>query len=228
MRTLNYRQRLFVCHYLGKAAGNETEAAKLAGYLNPESTGSKLVQHPLIYAAIQSKLEDAAMQADEVLARLSDIASADYDEFLREEEFVDGVNAHGEPALKKRIVFDYAKAKSRKKTHLIKKLKIDKDGSVEFELHSAPDALEKLAKVHGLFKEKLDVNVSIGNTEEDRQRYIAVFGGFAQLEGSAGTGADGSETEPGALCDSGEQGALDPGTSSNPLEPCFAEGGDGG
>lgn len=228
MRTLNYRQRKFVCNYLGPCNGNGVEAAKKAGYLNPAADSERLLNHPIVRAAINAKLEEAAMDADEVLARISDQASVDIAEFLDEYDHQAGVDPDtGEPIYESRLRFNFKKAKARGKTHLVKKLKVLPDGSIEFELHDSAAALDRLAKVHGLYKERFDLNVAIGDTEEDRQRFIAVFGGFAQLTGSGGAGADGGQAIPGTLCDSGEQGCLDSGTTLALPEPVLAEGGDG-
>lgn len=228
MRTLNYRQRKFVCLYLGKCNGNGVEAAKKAGYLNPEQAAQQLVNHPIVRAAINAKLEEAAMDADEVLARISDQASVDIAEFLDEYDHQTGVDPDtGEPIYESRLKFNFAKAKARGKTHLVKKLKVLPDGSIEFELHDSSTALDRLAKVHGLYKERVDINVAIGDTEEERQRYIAVFGGFAQLTGPGDTGEGGGEAIPGAFCGGGEQGCLDTGPALALPEPSLAEGGDG-
>lgn len=229
MRTLNWRQRLFVINYLGKANGDATKAAELAGYRNPQATGSQLLQHPIVHSAIQAKLEEAAMHADEVLARISDQASTDIDEFLDEYDHQNGVDEEGNPTYERRLKFNYRKAKSRGKTHLVKKLKILPDGSIEFELHDSAAALDRLAKVHGLYKERLDVNVAIGDTDEERRRFTAVFAGFAQLTEPAGTGIageGGSEAITSAFCDSGIEGILDTSTTLALPEPSPVESGD--
>lgn len=218
-KTLNWRQRLFLVNFLGKCQGNAEEAARLAGYRYPASTGSSLLQHPIIYAAIQAKLEEAAMTSDEVLARLSDIASGDQDDFLDEVDCQTGADEIGNPIFEKRMRFNYAKAKKRGKTHLIKKMKFDKDGRIEeVELYGAPDALDKLARVHGLYKDKLDIRAAIGDSEEDRRKFVAVFGAIAHLEGAISGGEGWSEGEPGALCHSGLEGSLDACSPSEVIE----------
>lgn len=219
MRTLNYRQRKFVCYYLGACNGNGVESAKKAGYLNPPADSERLLNHPIVRAAINAKLEEAAMDADEVLARISDQASVDIAEFLDEYEHQTGVDPDtGEPICESRLKFNFAKAKARGKTHLVKKIKVLPDGSVEFELHDSAAALDRLAKVHGLYRERIDIHAAIGDSEEDRRRFVAVFGALAQLEGAGGGGESGSPPEPGALCDRGEQGELATGPSFEVIE----------
>jgi len=167
------------------------------------------------------------MASDEVLARLSDMASTDIDEFFTEVDVQDGVDEIGNPKLEKKLRFDYTKAKKRGKTHLIKKIKVDKNGDIEFELHNSADALDKLAKFHGLYKERIDIHARIGDTEEERLRFIAVFGGFAQLAGASPAGTGWGEGIAGAFRNSGIEGPVDSGSAPALPEPTTAEGGDG-
>jgi phage terminase small subunit len=135
-RSLTYKQRLFISYYLGEAGGNATRAAALAGYSIPGVQGYENLKKPYIRALIDAKVGAVAMGADEVLARLSEIASADMADFVSEDE--DG-----------RVRVDLGKARDRGKTHLIRALKPTAHG-LAVELHSASDALEKLARFHRL------------------------------------------------------------------------------
>jgi hypothetical protein len=145
---LTYRQRLFVCAYLGTAAGNATEAARAAGYAQPHSQGPRLLANVGIRAAIAAKLAGAALAAEEVLARLSDMASADLADFL-------AISPKGHRV-------DLAKARRAGKTHLIKKLSPTRYG-LAIELHDARGALELLGKYHGLFDR---IDMGDAKTEE--------------------------------------------------------------
>ena len=73
---LTDKQRVFVEHYL--ACWNAAEAARRAGYSadSTRSIGSENLTKPDIRAAIARRLAELAMGADEVLARLSDLARA--------------------------------------------------------------------------------------------------------------------------------------------------------
>ncbi|MGD0045362.1 MAG: terminase small subunit [Isosphaeraceae bacterium] len=82
MRPLSYRQRLFVEYYLGESAGCAVDAARRAGYSTPHPEGVRLLKNPTIRAAINARVATAAMAADEVLARIADLASADLTEFI--------------------------------------------------------------------------------------------------------------------------------------------------
>ena len=135
---MTYRRRLFVAHYLGKANGNATEAARLSGYRQPHMAGPRLMEKDGIRAAIEAHLSGPALAADEVLARLSDMASASLDDFLEIDD--DGG-----------FKVDLAKAKRRGKLHTLKRLKQTKDGEIDIQIHDPLAALEKLGRYHRLF-----------------------------------------------------------------------------
>lgn len=141
---LTFKQRQFVSHFLGEANGNATEAARMAGYSSPKQQGTENLAKPSIAAAIAAKLEGPAMHADEVLARLSDMASVDMADFVTVTE-----SSHK---------IDIPKAVKSGKSHLIKKLTPTKFG-LSIELHDSQAALEKLGRYHGLFKDKVIVAV---------------------------------------------------------------------
>jgi phage terminase small subunit len=74
---LSPKQQRFVAEYLKDS--NATQAAIRAGYSRKTagSQGHDLLKKPEIAAAVKLKVEQVAMEADEVLERLSDIASSD-------------------------------------------------------------------------------------------------------------------------------------------------------
>ena len=163
MQDLSYKERLFVEFYLGETNGNATESARRAGYRWPDKQGSQLLGKTRISAAIAARVSDVAMSANDVLARLSDIASGSLGDFVKIGE--DGG-----------FSFDLRKAKRRDKLHLVKKLKNKKetryertgDGDdtrpvtveqLEIELHAPQNALHKLGQYHGLLKEKNEPEV---------------------------------------------------------------------
>ena len=85
-KKLTFKEDLFVSAYLGKAHGNGTLAAKMAGYSGDDNTlGSRakhLLQKDKIAARVKVHVASAAMSADEVLAELSKIGKEDWKEFL--------------------------------------------------------------------------------------------------------------------------------------------------
>lgn len=137
---LNYKQRLFVCYYLGECNGNATDAARRVGYAEPHSQGPRLLENVGVRAAIDAALLGPAMAAEEVLARLSEIAAADMGDFVT-------ISKAGKPTI------NLTRAKAAGKLHLVKALKPTKFG-LSLVLHDALAALEKLGRHHGLFEDR--------------------------------------------------------------------------
>lgn len=81
-RRLTDKQRLWLESYLGEARFNATKAARLAGYSDPEVLGFDCKQNPVIRARIDERLAQATLSANEVLAELTDVASAEWREFI--------------------------------------------------------------------------------------------------------------------------------------------------
>jgi hypothetical protein len=76
--TLTLKQKLFVEAYIGPARGNGKEAARRAGYAGNDATLAQVatenLKRPQILALINSRVEEVAMTADEILTELADIA----------------------------------------------------------------------------------------------------------------------------------------------------------
>jgi len=175
-KVLTTKQKLFVESYLSDGF-NATEAARAAGYKGNDvtlaSVGYENLRKPQIAAIVSERINEAAMSANEVLYRLSAIARAD---------IADLTDEAGR--------FDFEKAKKAKKTGLLKKLKRkttkkqvdahtegkDKEAEtietsivyeeIEFEMHSAHEALRDLAKYHTLFNDRTG-NVTLNLTPEE-------------------------------------------------------------
>ena len=81
-KKLTTRQELFVAAYLGDAHGNATEAARIAGYKQPQSQGPRLLQNVEIAARVAETVEQAGASADAVLAELTDVALAEWRDFI--------------------------------------------------------------------------------------------------------------------------------------------------
>lgn len=147
---LTNKQRVFIEEYL--ICWNATEAARRAGYGGDDDTlksiGCENLAKPYILARVRERLAESAMKADEVLARIAEIARGDMDDFVDADS----------------LSLDLRKAKRRGKMHLIKKFKITtttKDDAqtdtIEFELYDKQTALQTLAKHHGLLVDRLKV-----------------------------------------------------------------------
>ena len=147
---MNDKQRAFIDHYFANNM-NATKAAIAAGYSEKTaySQGSRLLKHAEVSEAINDRLTEHAMPANEVLYRLAEMARGDID---------DVVNAAGE--------VDMEKARQNHKTHLIKKIRnrqVDNgkfsSAEIEVEMYDAQFALNLLAKAHDLTN---TINVEAG------------------------------------------------------------------
>lgn len=144
---LTNRQRAFVDHYL--RTWNASESARLAGYAVRQS-GFENLSNPVISAAIQQRLNELKMDADEVLVRLADHARGSMGEFMI-------IDDEGIPRM------DLQAAKERNRLHLVRKAKVttryvgefkDKEVAVELELYDAQDALVHIGRAHTLFGDR--------------------------------------------------------------------------
>lgn len=138
---------MFLEYYLGESNGNATDAARRAGYAEPDVQGPRLLGNVGIETAINARLDEAALKTNEILARLADQATASIDEFLT-------IGKDGDYRL------DLKKARERGKLHLVKSLKPNKYG-IGIELHDAQAALVHLGKYRKLFTEKVEHSGSI-------------------------------------------------------------------
>lgn len=148
MGKLNNRQELFVNEYL--KTFNATKAAIAAKYsaTSARTQGPRLLQNADVSARIQERLKEAAMQADEVLFHLSEIARTDMREL---------VDAKGRPNIKA--------AEVNGKTRLIKKIRMvstDSGTETEIETHDRLRALELIGKHHRLFTDKQELSTEDG------------------------------------------------------------------
>jgi hypothetical protein len=139
MRPLSYRQRLFVEFYLGESSESAADAARRAGYQRPEKLGPRLVEKSGVRAAINAGVATAAIAANEVLARIADVATSDLLNFI---EVDDKGGWKVDLKLVKRLGLG----------HLIKRLRTNKDGTLDIELEPRVPALLKLGEHYNLWK----------------------------------------------------------------------------
>lgn len=137
-KKLTRQQELFVEHYL--ATWHGVKAARLAGYAMPEKQGSRLMKNPLIVARIQERLAQFAMPANEALARLAEQARVNIADFIV-------TNGNG---------FTLNWEELQRRGHLVKAITMTRSGP-KIELYDAQGALDKIAKILGLFNEKQEV-----------------------------------------------------------------------
>lgn len=146
---LTDKQRAFIEAYL--THWNATRAALDAGYSAKTARviGPENLSKPAIQSAIQARLAELKMSADEVLTRLTDHARASVASFLRvsgDGEF------HG---------FDLSEDQPlhliRRATSVKRRFKDEStEHSVTIELHDAQSALALLGKHHKLFTDKVE------------------------------------------------------------------------
>lgn len=149
MAELTGKQQAFLAAYLGPANFNATEAARQAGYADNEASlgveGHRLLRNAKVAEALNRAWEARGLTPEEIIGRLSDIATGSLADFVDVDDQV--------------FLLNLSKAKQAGKLHLLKKLKHSKFG-VEIELHSPLEALDKLARVHQLFADQI-VNIDV-------------------------------------------------------------------
>jgi phage terminase small subunit len=83
---LTGKQQAFIDFYFGEAKFNGTEAARLAGYSGNDSslavTASQLLRNAKVAATIAVRFKAMHITADQVIAEISRVAQADWNEFL--------------------------------------------------------------------------------------------------------------------------------------------------
>ena len=142
--SITKKQRVFIEKYL--QCWNATEAAKRAGYSErtARQQGSKLLTKVDISEAINKRISEEAMSADEVLARLAEQARGDHSQYMTPQG--PDMNA---------IV-------NKGMSHLIKRYKRDSSG-VTVEFYDAQAALVHIGRHHKLFTDKTEITGKDGN-----------------------------------------------------------------
>lgn len=165
MEGLTGKQQAFINAYLSNGF-NATEAARQAGYEGNDNvlgvTGHENLRIPKIASIVQERLNEAAMSANEVLARLSKIARGEVTDFLDDEGRFDLKSAR---RLQKAGLLK--KVKSKRTSKQIDALTEDEretletsliSEEVEFELYSAHEALRDLGKYHKLLSDRQEIS----------------------------------------------------------------------
>lgn len=139
-------QKDWVLHWLADPRRNATECARKAGYKNPEQSGWENRHNPKIQEYIREHFLDRHMMAEEVTARISEIASAPYAAYLKYN--------HG----KKELSVDLEQLLADGLGHLIKGInyvRTGQDTAVQVvEFFDAYKATVDMGRIHGLFGSK--------------------------------------------------------------------------
>jgi phage terminase small subunit len=147
---LSNKQRAFIEEYL--TCWDATKSARNAGYSEKtaRSIGCENLTKPYIKAAIEQRIAEKAMTADEVLLRLAEHGRGDIGEMMTEAGTLDLVTA-----------------KASGKTRLIKAV-TESDKGLRIEMYDAQAALVQLGRAHGLFTDKLESTVKAEVDGSDR------------------------------------------------------------
>lgn len=156
---LTHKQRLFVDEYLGRANGNATRAATLAGYASPRTQGSRLLTNVDIQAALRQFYAEHAMGTQEILGRLSDQARG-AGPYVRRTQATDS-DEDAEDGLPGLAFVDLAAMERDGMLHLIRGIKPREHGQ-EIEFYDAQAALQLLGRNQRLFVDRTDLAVSGG------------------------------------------------------------------
>lgn len=142
-KKLSNRQRAFIEYYL--TCWNASEAARRSGYKgkNADVVGARMLVNVGIAAAIEARMSEMVMGANEVLMRLGEHARNDGAEYVT-------VGENKKPALDiERMIRDG-------KQRLIKGITYSRSGDVIVELYDAQSALVHLGRHHKLFTDKVE------------------------------------------------------------------------
>jgi phage terminase small subunit len=175
---LTAKQRVFVDAYL--QCRNATQAAIEAGYSerSARQMGAQNMSLPVITSEIVARTSEAAMQADEVIARLADIARGTIADFIEIK-----------PGLPGDFFVDLERAKRMGKMHLVKRIKYNSHGQPEIELYDSQAALVALGKLHSLFSDRIEVSDDL--TDEERTDRIAALLETARVRRDKQVGGNG-------------------------------------
>jgi phage terminase small subunit len=155
--------KMFVESYL--ITWSATEAARRAGYKNANVTSVRLMKRTDVQAAIAERIKQAAMEADETLARFAEQARSNVADFILLEE-IDYLDVLGKPVIdpitketkKIKIMRGINWETVEQRGHLVKEISYDKRGNPMIKLHDGQAALIQIGKALGLFS---DVEVTV-------------------------------------------------------------------
>lgn len=140
---LTPKQRLFVQEYL--ITKNATQAAIRAGYekAGAHVTGCRTLKNVNVSEAIEAGLKGMEARLEKKIEN----------KIMTKAEWLDEVNALANSDVTElygksngKLILSLQDIKDRGLGRLIRKMKVSKDGQIEFELHSKQHALELLAK----------------------------------------------------------------------------------
>lgn len=162
---ITLHEALFVEAYLSNGF-NATRAAKTANYAGARANaadriGHAVMQREKIRKLIARRVVEKTLNADEVLGHWAELAKADMSDFVS--VVLANHPLHEEPVSV--AVPDLAKAEQLGKLHLIKKVKMDVNGTFSLELRDQDQALNQIARHLGMFDKDNVLNIPKGLVE---------------------------------------------------------------
>lgn len=152
---LTGKQRAWFEAYIGPSRYNATDAARVAGYAHPLQEGARTRE--ALTDLISAHFAANAMGKDEVAKRMADIARGIPDEYWIEDNICLGTGEDAETVRGWTLDVDGLKAAGL--GHLIKGVKTTANGQ-NIELYASDTALDKLARFHGMYQDKVDVTTN--------------------------------------------------------------------
>lgn len=163
---VNQNREMFALAYIKHVRTRDrgTAAAIDAGYSkrSAASTASNLLKQPTVKERVEYlgklMLHRQAMGAHEAMAELASIARADMRRIIRNigTHMVEvGTTKDGKPIIKPEYVIDFLPFEEMD-TSIIKRVYMDRSGRPVIELHDKVSALDRVNRIHGLYKEPDD------------------------------------------------------------------------
>lgn len=168
---LTPRQIRFVELFLseGETLGNAKECAKRAGYGSGDEgkwiNGYQVLNNPAVQEAIANRISRrlASLEGDAIKSALARLARADMSNFITVEEIeipptAEELASNPDAKPKKRTYpfIDWAKARDAAALGQIREFRETAEGFI-IKVHDPRPAIETLAKIAGLLKERVDV-----------------------------------------------------------------------
>lgn len=155
---LTLKQRRFIEEYIGGARGNATEAARRAGYSDPEQSGWQNKNKIELWTEIEKRLSERTLSAIEVTERLTQHANGTMSHFVRSSQ-------NGE------VYVDLTTDDAEQHFHLLKKVKVKKrsggkaegrweETEIDLEIHDPQAALVQVGRFRGVFVDKTEATLT--------------------------------------------------------------------
>lgn len=173
------REQAFVLYYTGGAGVeylfNGAASARLAGYAENSAriTASRLLTKANVKAAIEERIKELTMSADEVLIRLSEQGRGDIGKFigLKEGEIANHPQSH--------LIHNFKRTVTTGRNDF-------KEEKIEIELYNSQAALTHLWKHHQIANNKPTENIDVTDAKERLAQLLARQSGRGEPDGDIG------------------------------------------